>query len=76
MKNAFKTCPHNATDWRECFQCLDEVAMQLAIARVYLKEIAQGAFNDNGDCTAPVAEPVRGRSFQQIAARGLSAASD
>ena len=80
-RSQFRTCTHcppeqaATADWRECWACADEVAMQLAIARSYLKEIAEGKFNDNGDMTVPVAEPVQGRHFQQIAATGLAAAS-
>lgn len=68
-----QTCIHGADNWRKCLDCLDEVEMKLMIARRYLKEIAEGKFNDNGIMTVPVAEPVQGRDFQQIAATGLAA---
>lgn len=88
----FKKCCHNALpnlpadvsvpapmpilDWRDCHQCIDEVKMQLVIARAYLQEIQMAEFNDNGVCSKPFKEPVQGRGFQQIAATGLSMASD
>lgn len=68
-----KKCNHGNEDWRRCSDCLDEVEMQLAIARSYLHELAEGKFNDNGVMTVPVAEPVQGLDFQQIAARGWHA---
>lgn len=79
--NTFKTCTHSpegkpTLDWRECYTCVDEVATQLTIARSYLKELATGDFTDAGDCKKPIAEPVQGRHFQQIAATGLGACSD
>ncbi len=79
MPSTFRTCNHRneidspVNDWRECWACIDEVTMQLAIARTYLTEIAEGKFNDNGDCYEPISEPVRGRHFQQIARTGLGA---
>ena len=82
IMNEFRECTHGSkedsavTDWRECYKCLGEVTMQLTIARTYLKEIAEGKFNDNGIMTIPVAEPLQGRDFQQIAATGLGACSD
>lgn len=83
--NNFKTCPPEhrpegakpLLDWRECSRCVDEVAMQLTIARSYLTELANAdGFNDNGDCVKPIAEPVQGRHFAQIASTGLGACSD
>lgn len=76
----FKTCNHmppgaELTDWRECFACIDELAMQVRIARTYLRELAEAKFNDNGDCVSPVSEPLQGRHFQQIASTGLGAIS-
>lgn len=71
----FKTCAHGSRDWRECFQCIDEVATNLVIARTYLKELAEGVFNDNGDCSIPVTEPIRGQHFQRIAATALGVIS-
>lgn len=75
--SSFKTCAHgpNVPDWRECFQCIDEVTVQLTIARSYLTELARAEFNNNGDCTKPVAEPVFGRHFQQIAQTALGVIS-
>ena len=77
----FRKCNHSADDtrqidWRECFQCLDEVAMQLTVARTYLKELATATFNENGICSKPIAEPIQGRDFQSIAATGLGVCSD
>lgn len=63
-------------DWRDCYQCVDEVTMQLAIARSYLKELATADFNDNGVCVKPIAEPIQGRDYQSIAATGFGACSD
>ncbi len=76
-RGAFKKCTHGATgepavsDWRMCVACMDEVQLSLTIARAYLHELAHARFNDNGDCVAPVSEPVQGRSFQQIAQTAL-----
>lgn len=69
--NTFKKCEHGCDDWRECFQCIDEVATSLMIARTYMKELAEGTFNDAGDMMIPVTEPVRGQHFQRIAATAL-----
>ena len=80
--NTFRACNHTpegqppVRDWRECFQCIDLVTMQLAIARSYLKELATADFTDNGICAKSIAEPVQGRDFQSIAATGLGACSD
>lgn len=79
--NEFRECTHGSkedaaiTDWRDCYQCIGEVTMQLVIARTYLKELAMAQFNDAGDCVKPLAEPIQGRHYQQIAATGLGAAS-
>lgn len=81
----FKKCQHNPpaappvdgpVDWRSCFQCLDEMKMQLIIARTYLEELAKADFNDNGICVKPLHEPVQGRGFQQIAATAYGQVTD
>lgn len=71
----FKKCEHGQRDWRECHQCIDEVATSLMLARTYLNEIANAEFNDNGDCVTPVTEPIRGQNFQRIAATALGVIS-
>lgn len=73
IKSIFKTCQHSeGLDWRQCYQCLDEVATNLTIARTYLNELANGTFNEFGDLAIPVAEPIRGQHFQRIAQTALS----
>ncbi len=76
--DTFKQCIHGGSvhSWTECHQCLNEVVMQLTIARSYLRELAQAEFNDNGICSVPLGEPIRGRDFQSIARTGLGACSD
>ena len=66
-------CLHGKDAWRTCPDCLDEIEMKLMIAHRYLKEIAEGKFNDNGIMSIPVSEPIQGRSFQQIAETALMA---
>ena len=77
VKSDFKTCTHAPDitkpilDWRECYACIDEVTTQLIVARAYLKELAEGVFNEAGDMSIPVAEPIRGQHFTRIAATAL-----
>lgn len=63
-------------DWRDCKDCVDGVYLRLTIAVAYLDELARADFNDNGMCVTPISQPVRGRSYQQIAATGLKASSE
>ena len=74
-ENVFKTCVHSKepTDWRKCLLCVDEIMVGYVIAKTYLREIAEGEFNANGDLFAPVQEQsLRGRDAHQIARTALS----
>jgi hypothetical protein len=74
--STFKICTHVpegvTVDWRNCFACIDEVTTQLMIARTYLKELSEGVFNEHGDMSIPVTEPIRGQHFQRIAQTAYS----
>ena len=64
-------CFMHDDDSRACAECVAVLKLQVKIAHGYLKELADGVFNDFGVMQVPVQEPVQGQSFKQIAGTAL-----